>query len=152
DPTDLVAPVVAFANQVFGARIGQATDILGSVDSTNLDTWTLAIAPYGTSAFTTIAQGGSAFDNAALLHLDPAQYTNGIYTLRLPAADVAGRTAQAVSQIEIDSADKAGAYSRTDTDLTGMLDGHAVAISRQYASLDSSNAGTFGYGWRLTLR
>jgi YD repeat-containing protein len=152
DPTDLVAPVVSFANQIFGAQIAQATNILGSVDSTNLDYWTLEIAPYGSSAFTTIAQGGSALDNAALVHLDPAQYLNGFYTLRLTAADVAGRTAQALSQIEIDSEIKTGSYARTDTDLTATLDGHTVAISRQYDSLGRGDPGTFGYGWRLTLR
>jgi hypothetical protein len=87
-----------------------------------------------------------------LVHLDPAQYLNGFYTLRLTAADVAGRTAQAVTQIEINSADKTGAYSRTDTDMTATLDGHTVAITRMYNSLQSGDPGTFGYGWSLALR
>ncbi|WP_334407672.1 Ig-like domain-containing protein [Bradyrhizobium sp. AZCC 2289] len=150
-PNDLVAPVVGFGNNVLGTRVTQATDILGKVSDTNLDSWTLEIAQYGSSSFTTIAQGANAFDSGALIRLDPALYSNGFYTLRLTAADVAGRTAQTQTQIEIDSQAKTGSYSRTDTDLTAMLDGHQVAIARQYDSLQSGNAGSFGYGWRLAL-
>jgi VCBS repeat-containing protein len=152
DPNDVVAPVVAFGNQVAGLRLTEATDITGQVSDTNLDSWTLEIAPYGTSAFTTIAQGTSAFDQGTLVHLDPANYLNGFYTLRLTASDVAGRTAQTETQIEIDGQSTTGVTSQTVTDMTATLDGHVVAITRQYDSRLSGTPGTFGDGWRLTLR
>jgi Putative Ig domain/Bacterial Ig domain/Dockerin type I domain/RHS Repeat/Bacterial Ig-like domain (group 2) len=152
DPADLVAPAVAFDNSVPGLRITQATAITGQVADTNLDAWTLEIAPMGASSFKTVAQGGAAFDHGTLVTLDPALYLNGFYTLRLTATDVAGRTAQAETQIEIDSQTKTSAYRRTDIDLTATLDGHAVGIARQYDSLRSGAAEAFGYGWRLTLR
>ncbi len=152
NPTDVVAPDVSFGAGVLGARISHLTDLRGSVLDTNLDSWTLAIALAGTGEFETIATGTTALSNAPLASIDPADFANGIYTLRLTASDLAGRTDRADVQIEINSQNKSGAYLRTETDLTASLSGHQIAINRQYDSLDSGDPGTFGYGWRLALR
>jgi hypothetical protein len=106
DPNDLLTPVVAFGPDVDNRRITQSTDIIGTVSDSNLDSWTLEIAELGTRNFTTVATGASTIANGRIVTLDPTVLTNGFYTLRLQAADFAGRTASAEAQIEISSQTK----------------------------------------------
>ena len=78
--------------------------VVGTVADSNLDSWTLKIAPLGSSAFTTLAAGTTPVANAALASLDPGSLLNGVYQLELTATDIAGRTSTAQSTLEVDTA------------------------------------------------
>src|SRR5262249_31218715 len=57
DPNDQAAPVVSLDPRLTHAPLTTLTNIIGTVFDTNLDYWTLAQAPLGSSNFTTIAGG-----------------------------------------------------------------------------------------------
>ena len=57
-----------------------------------------------------------------------------------------------VDVAEIGSHAKTGQLVAAQTDLVAVLNGHTVAVTRQYDSLDQDAPGTFGNGWRLMLR
>ncbi|MER9397476.1 Ig-like domain-containing protein [Mesorhizobium sp. M0615] len=149
DPADILAPQVSFAAGLLGRRFDAKADVVGSVIDTNLDRWQLEIAHFGSGKWTTLATGAGAITNSALAQLDPALFANGIYSLRLTAADVAGRTARAETQVEIDSIK---ALPRAENDLTVTLAGHQIALVRHYDPLARAQAGSFGNGWQLALK
>ncbi|WP_164753341.1 hypothetical protein, partial [Mesorhizobium sp. M7A.F.Ca.CA.001.05.1.1] len=99
--------------------------------------------------WSTLASGAGAITNGALAQLDPALFANGVYSLRLTAADVAGRTARAETQVEIDSIKT---LPRAETDFTVTLAGHQIALVRHYDPLVRAQAGSFGNGWQLALK
>src|SRR5207249_1013254 len=53
DPNDHAAPVVGFDPHLDGARLTAGTDIAVTVKDSNLDSWVLEQAPFGSDAFTT---------------------------------------------------------------------------------------------------
>src|SRR5262249_21748778 len=83
DPNDTQAPVVAFDPLLNGSRIQSATNLVGTVEDTNLDRWTLERAPLGYGSFVTLASGTTPIDAATLTTFDPATLANGFYRLRL---------------------------------------------------------------------
>src|SRR5207248_1994029 len=85
DPNDHAAPVVAFDPHLDGSQLTTGTDIAVTVKDSNLDSWVLEQAPFGSEAFTTLASGTAPVDGAAVVRFDPAQLTNGAYRLRLTA-------------------------------------------------------------------
>jgi hypothetical protein len=110
DPNDLAAPVVAFAPGLAGARLSAATAIIGSIEDSNLNTWTLDIARFGSTNFQALAGGTMPVQGAVLAHIDPGLLANGIYELRLRGTDLGGRTSQVVVVVEVDSAAKPFQY------------------------------------------
>ncbi len=84
--------------------------------------------------------------------LDPGQFPNGFYHLRLTARDMARRTGVAERVVEINTPTNPAAYRRTETDLQVELDGVTVALTRTYDGLAGETQGEFGYGWCLTPR
>jgi hypothetical protein len=99
-----------------------------------------------------LATGTGSVTNAVLTTLDTGKFANGIYRLRLTASDMAGRVSTSEALIEIASAAKPGQFVRRETDLSVTLDGVALDLVREYDSLATTNAGSFGPGWRLALR
>ncbi len=151
DPSDTVAPVVTLDPGLNGTILTQATDVTGSVDDSNLDSWTLQIAPVGSTTYTTLASGNSPVDNATLASLDPGTLENGVYNLQLVATDIAGRTGQSAVTLEVDTASKPGQYLRSETDLSVQLGAATVNLTRVYNSLASDVSSSFGYGWSLAV-
>lgn len=149
DPLDQSPPAVAFSPQLANARLTASTAIVGTVSDTNLDSWVLDRAPVGSSTFTTLASGNSPVSNATLATLDPTAIANGPYVLRLTATDIAGRTGQTTVTVEADTATKPTQYLRGETDLSVSLAGSVFNLVRSYDSLDATQSGTFGNGWRL---
>jgi YD repeat-containing protein len=160
DPANTVAPDVAFAGGTDGGYFTDVADIQGLVSSANLDTWTLSIA-LGTggatlpaSAFAQLAQG-TASVSGTLGHLDTGAIANGIYTLRLNASDMAGRTSTVFAVIEVNTHAKTAAYQRTETDLSLTLDGVPFSLTRVYDSAATAFGGgdqSFGQGWSWSPR
>ncbi len=152
DPSNTTAPVVSLDASLSGAMITTATAVTGSVTSSNLDSWTLQIAPVGSADFTTLASGTAPPTNAALATLDPGSLLNGVYLLELTATDIAGRTTVAQATLEIDTAAKPGQYLRSETDLTVQLGAATVNLTRVYDSLNRDQSSSFGYGWSLAVQ
>src|SRR6266571_4300197 len=151
DPLDKSAPAVAFDAGTAFTLIGRATDLAGRVLDANLDAWVLEIAHQGTDRFVELARGAGPIEGA-LHRLNPAEWTNGVYELRLTATDISGRMAEARTVVQIASSAKEASYLRTDLDATVMLGGHAFELARQYDSLGRSQDSGLGFGWRLPIR
>src|SRR5205814_9074519 len=66
--------------------------------------------------------------------------------------DVAGRSSEATTELELDATTFTGRFVRTSTDFTADLGGETVAFTRQYDSLAAGNGGSFGAGWTLVWR
>lgn len=149
DPNDTGSPVVTLSPGLQNARLTQLTSIVGAVNDTNLDYWTLELAPNGSSTFTTLASGTTSVASSTLAQLDPTTLANGPYLLVLTAANISGKVTTVTDMIEIDSTSKSTQYLTTAVDLTTQLGGTTVSLTRQYDSLMAAQSGTFGYGWRL---
>ena len=109
DPADKTAPVLALDALLGSSRLSSPLALRGQVQDGNLDTWLLSIAPRGTSAFVELARGTGPVDGV-LADFDPRLFDNGLYTLRLAARDMSGRTSVATRDIEIDRQAKLGQY------------------------------------------
>ena len=55
DPNDTTAPMVSLDPGLSGIVLTAATSVVGTVADSNLDSWSLQIAPVGSSSFTTLA-------------------------------------------------------------------------------------------------
>src|SRR6185436_9374761 len=87
DPADTAAPVVSFATETQGAYLTVSEPITGTVDDSNLDSWTLQIASgvgAAVGVYMTLASGTDPV-SGALAQLDPQALQAGFYTLRLTA-------------------------------------------------------------------
>ncbi len=151
DPSDTVAPVVSLAPSLAGAVLTGLTAVAGSVNDSNLDTWTLQIALLGSANVTTLASGTAPVANTTLANLDPGALQNGVYLLTLVATDIAGRTSQAAATLEVDTVSKSLQYERTETDLSVLLGAATVNLTRVYDSLARNQSSSFGYGWSLAV-
>ena len=149
---DNMGPVVGFAPGLNRATISSLTPIVGTIQDTSLDRWVLEIAPLGQTTFRKIASAETTRSNQTLASLDPGQFSNGLYRLRLTGRDLADRVSREEITVEVRSANKAGQFLESVTDLTVDLDGVSVDIVRNYDSLARTVPGTFGFGWRLTTR
>ena len=149
DPADKTAPIIAFAPTLAGTTLRGALDIAGLVQDGNLDSWRLDIAARGSDDFRLIASGEAALDGV-LAAFDARAHADGLYTLRLSARDISGRTSVSRIDVEIDTGSKHGHYQRSDTDLVVDLGGMSFALTRQYDSLEASVPGAFGWAWGLS--
>jgi YD repeat-containing protein/VCBS repeat-containing protein len=152
DPNDQAAPILAFDPHLDGSQLTAGADIVVTVQDSNLDSWVLEQAPFGSEAFTTLASGAAPVAGAAVVRFDPAQVPNGAYRLRLTATDMAGRSSRTEIVVEADTAAKPTQYLRQETDLSAVLGGATVNLVREYDSLARGASGSFGFGWRLANR
>ncbi len=150
DPNDTTAPVVSFGSSVPYAVLTTPTAIVGTVSSSNLDSWTLEIATPEDPNFTVLATGQAPVSAGALAQLDPSTLANGFYQLLLTATDISGRTSQVQTEVEVNTASKPNDNVITDADLSVNLDGTTVLIQRTYDPLARDGTGDFGHGWILT--
>jgi YVTN family beta-propeller protein/YD repeat-containing protein len=152
DPNVTAAPAVSLNPFPATGPLAAAADVTGTVNSGDLDTWVLDLAPLGSSNFVTLATGNTNVAGGALAHLDPARFRNGVYVLRLTATDLGENSTQTTRQIEIDTEAKPAQYLRAETDLSVPLGATALKLTRVYDSLAAGVPGSFGYGWYLAVR
>ena len=126
--------------------------IAGSVSDSNLESWRLELARFGSDRFALVAQGSAPVVAGTLAMLDPGAYEAGPYRLRLTAADVAGRVGQAETTVELTSTTKTTRYVREETDFSASIAGHTLEFRRRYDSETADREGSFGHGWRLAWR
>ncbi|HEY2542331.1 MAG TPA: putative Ig domain-containing protein, partial [Gaiellaceae bacterium] len=152
DASDNTPPTVALDPGLGGRQVIDPIAITGSVADSNLESWTLEIARTGDAHFTAIASGSGPI-TGPLATLDPSRFEPSFYELRLTATDVAGRSAQATTELELASAASAGSdFVHTVTDFTAAFAGDILAFTRTYDSADAFGTGSFGAGWSLDWR
>ncbi|MEH2057548.1 MAG: putative Ig domain-containing protein [Nostoc sp.] len=149
DLQDLAAPIVAFAPGLDGALVKSVTNIIGSVNDSNLDSWVLEIADFGENVYRTLASGNGAVSDLTLAQFDPGKLENGFYQLRLRATDISDRTSFTEAVVEVNTTTKPSAYTRTQTDLSVTLGGNTINLVRTYSSLNTDEFGSFGNAWQL---
>lgn len=145
-------PVVDITSPADLSEVTTITDVLGTVQSDLLESWTLSVRPAGEEgAFTDLASNTVPVDNALLATLDPTVRLNGLYELRLQATDFAGQIVEDSITVAVDGQQKIGNFTLTFTDLSIPLSGLDLEILRTYDSRDQRK-GDFGIGWTLDLR
>ncbi|MDK2126935.1 putative Ig domain-containing protein, partial [Parachitinimonas caeni] len=155
DPQDSAAPQLAWAGALkpadqAPATLSTASLLQARLDETQLMGWRLQLAPLH-GEWTTLADAqATATAQHGLLDLatlDPRQYANGVYRLRLTAWDLAGRQSEIDSRLIVDSADKQAALARASDGLF-QLGGHTLALNRELnGQTSSADAGN----WQLPL-
>ena len=164
DPLDLAAPVLNWVGSLGTEQVGAApavisgpTALQAQVNELQLMGWVLEAAPStgGTvdeSAWTTVAQRTlSAVASTGLVDLaslDPALWANGVYTLRLRAYDLVGRTTEISTRVLVDSAIKRLTQA-SSTDTSFLLGNHSLALTRSLGTQPDASADMGN--WNLPL-
>jgi len=137
---DETNPSVSITAPTSGAAINGAVPILGSVSDDNMDEWILEYGE-GTapSTWTQISNGNSEIIDDTLGNWDTGSITEGTYTLRLSANDLAGNSpTPATVQVIIDNDPPT-----VPTDLTSSsITGNEVTLTW---SASTDNVGVAGY-------
>jgi large repetitive protein len=149
DPLDRFAPVVSLDRTIALSPLTTVKGLQGSIADTNLDEWKLELGDFAGGNFQTIAQGNSPIGSGALTQLDPGALLNGFYQVRLTAMDLSGRSSTTQIAIEVNSSVKSAQYAKAQTDLSFNMGGTVLNLVRSYDSLNATDSGEFGYGWRL---
>lgn len=134
NPEDNSAPLVSLLG-IDGQLITETTEIIGTINDSNLDNWTLEINDGESNNYQIIASGENQINSGILTQLNPQQFSNGFYNLRLSATDISGRKTIISGEVEINSAIKSNNYLRTETDLNYSFDGGEIVWQRRYNSL-----------------
>ena len=152
DASDNTPPTVTFDAALGGQQVTAPIAVNGSVADSNLESWTLEIARTGDTHFQTLATGTGPI-TGQLFTLDPSRFDPSFYELRLTATDVAGRSAQATTELELASTAAAGSdFVHTVTDFTAGFGGDTLDFTRTYDSAVAYDTGSFGAGWSLDWR
>ena len=149
DLNDSDLPIVALAAPDFAL----VTDgvIRGTIDDVNLDEWTLELRRLSEFEFRTIASGHEPILDGELVTLDVQDMPNDFYVLRLTARDVARRAGRAETIVEIFSDTKRNVVVQ-EVDLSVLVGGTTVELTRQYDSIRRDESGRMGNGWQLLNR
>lgn len=99
---DNLGPQVAIDSPAAGAWVREPAPILGTAADAHLESYTLAVAPAGSEAFTPIGGGASSIVGGQL-HLWSALPVDGDYRLRLAAIDLAGNAASTEVALSVDT-------------------------------------------------
>src|SRR5262249_31112503 len=129
DAADRTPPTVTLANAGVSGLVNAPLPVTGSVDDTNLNSWQLTMTPVNGGTSVLLASSRQVAGTGTLLGtVDPGNFENGAYLLTLSATDISGRTSTSQRLLEIDTATKAGAYTRLETDFTATLSGISIPL------------------------
>ncbi len=149
------APVVEIVSPLSAAEIAGPKDVVGTVRSNLLSSWTLSYRASGVSnvsdPFVTIASGNTPLESALLGSFDPTLLLNGMYDLKLEALDFQGRIVEATVPIVLDGQRKIGHFTLSFSDLQVPLSGLDIEVVRTYDSRDKKRH-DFGVGWTLDVK
>ncbi len=145
-------PTVAIASPADLAVVTQPTEILGTVDSDRLDSWTLTSRPIGAGDAVTLATGNAPVAGGTLATFDPTLLLNGLYELELTATDVQGQQVAEQIAVVVDGQMKIGHFTLSFIDLAVPLSGLSIEVVRTYDSRRRQQLGDFGFGWNLDIR
>jgi RHS repeat-associated protein len=159
DPRDTNAPVIQITSPSTNSTITTLTNILGSVNDTDLDFYRVEYAPLSLVDFNnlrqadpdfiTLAQGNNVVNNGVLTQFDPTLLANDSYVLRVIAQDINGNTNAQGILLNVSSDNKLGNFRLEFTDLSIPLGGIPITVDRIYDTLQSNQSSDFGFGWSL---
>jgi len=145
------APTVTISTPTDSATVTTLTNVIGTVSSPILKTWTLEYMSANSGTFLPITTSSAPVSNALLGVLDPTLLLNGILTLQLRATDLTGVTSTTLVSVFIGSNQKVGNFSVSFLDMTVPLPGFNLDIVRTYDTR-TQVAGDFGAGWTFSFK
>ena len=131
--------------------VTQPTEVKGTVDSDQLESWTLTAQPKGDGPPVTLATGTTPVADARLGSFDPTLLLNGLYELELTATDFQGQQVSDSIAVTVEGRMKIGHFSLSFVDLAIPVSGLDIEIVRTYQSRDKQPR-DFGVGWSLEVR
>jgi RHS repeat-associated protein len=147
-------PTVAITSPGDLSTVTGPIDVRGTVTSGTLLGWRLEYRDKSMGdGWTTIASGDAPVTDGVLGKFDPTLLLNGIYQLRLVAADTSGRQAQTPEDepaLNVRGRLKVGQFTLSYLDLSVSLAGIPIQLLRNYDSRDTRK-GDFGFGWTLDV-
>ena len=144
-------PTVSLTTPADLAVVTQPTDIVGTVESDLLDSWTLTYSAIGDGEAIPIASGNIPVSSTSLGTFDPTLLLNGLYELTLTATDLQGQQVSESIAMAVEGQMKIGHFTLSFVDLAIPLSGLDIEIIRTYDSRDKRQ-GDFGVGWSLDIR
>ena len=148
DPSDTTPPEVSL-DDTDCVDVTEPYAVYGSVSDASGFTYQLEFREKGGNGWTTLAEGEGSQISGELGVLDTTLLPNGIYDIRLYAADPSGNAAQAMGCAIVDGSMKLGQVSLPTVDLSLPQMGFPLEIKREYDS-HRSGSGDFGPGWNLS--
>lgn len=140
EPTDNSAPLLAWQGVLLGASaatlpalINQNVSLSALVQDQQLMGYELAISSTVHPQWQVLQHQDNlaiAVNNTlSLANIDPTQWANGLYQVRLTAWDVSGKTTEIMAQVVIESSQKLPAQAQV-TDAVYQLGTHELALNR----------------------
>ncbi len=151
DPTDTTPPVITIDSPSFGQRITYLTDLIGSVNADDLESFEVAYALAGSDEYTTFYTGTSSVSGGVLATFDPTLLANDIYDIRVSAQDTNGNIRRETMEVSVEANAKLGNFRLEFTDLNIPLAGIPIQINRIYDTLAAPYSQDFGFGWSLDV-
>ncbi len=117
---------------------------------TSVGDWVVSLQPAGRPAAEAVqvATGRGGTVSAAV---DPTLLANGIWEVRITAADSGGGVSVLGSSVVVDGQLKLGRYQLSFQDLAVPVAGLPVRVLRTYDTLTRNRVGDFGHGWGLEV-
>jgi RHS repeat-associated protein len=148
-PETVPAPAASFDSPGDTPVVTLPTDVVGSVDGTDLLRYTLAYSPKDKNNWVTFATGTTAVSDNVLGTFDPTLLDNGFYDVRLEVEDAHGGATDAYKVYEAEGRSKVGDFTVSYTDLDVPAPGISFSVTRTYDSKKRNESSDFGYGWSL---
>ena len=145
-------PTVSITSPTEATDITTLTNVMGTVTSSALASWTLEFRMIDEGVFRPLASGTTPVTNGVLGVFDPTLLLNGIALIQLRATDTAGQTATAGPvSVVVTKNQKVGLFTVSFNDLSVPVAGLPIQVVRTYDSRNHS-IGDFGVGWTLDLK
>ncbi|WP_233902915.1 putative Ig domain-containing protein [Stieleria maiorica] len=164
DPSDAGEPVVEITKPVLGKRISNATLIEGSAYDPEGNFWyydvryaradrvSLANIDIDDPDWVLIKRSSSEVRAGELAVFDPALVSNDAYAIIVTAFDSNGRGYVQPTMVYVEGSVQTGNFQLQLTDLTIPLSGIPIEVTRVYDTLEATESGDFGYGWKLGVQ
>ncbi len=144
-------PTVNITSPNENSEISSPTDLLGTVNDTDLIRYKLEYSIKGRNEFIPFAQGTSTVINGVLGKLDPTMIRNGLYDIKLTAEDASGNIAAVSRTYQFTGEMKVGNFTMSFTDLSIPVAGIPITITRTYDSRNKTK-GDFGICWTMDIK
>ncbi|MCP4548057.1 MAG: RHS repeat-associated core domain-containing protein, partial [bacterium] len=132
--------------------VTEPIDVVATIESEALDSWTLSYQFVGEGQPVVLATGTGSVSNATLAQFDPTLLLNGLYDIVLTGRDIAGQSVSGKISVSVEGNMKIGNFTLSFIDLAIPLSGLDIEIVRTYDSRQRELKGDFGYGWTLDIR
>ncbi|HEY9893199.1 MAG TPA: putative Ig domain-containing protein [Candidatus Sericytochromatia bacterium] len=148
-PNVATVPAIDIPTLEDGTVINATFNIIGTINSSDLNHYALEIAPLSGGEFKEIYRSQTTVENGVLAKLDPSVLANDTYILRFKVVENNGSISTIERIVNVASEFKLGNIQLSYTDLNIPLSGIPITITRSYDSLNANAKEELGYGWRL---